>query len=168
MISIKMTAKKGVLRQGWSTAVHEYLATQIRQAAREFVREAVKHIPIDTGQARGTLLPLARVLRVAVDISGAKPLSNKNQETGSSTGNKLIFKFTRTKNSEGFQVDVQLLYFWINDIMGHPSGEHSPWESIEQGWEAFLLYMKEQAPKRYPKISSFIEHVDFDGASVHG
>ncbi len=46
-----------------------FLLKEYRQAARAFVREAVQHIPVDTGMARGTFLHLGRLLKVAVKIN---------------------------------------------------------------------------------------------------
>lgn len=137
-------------------ALKAKLEVQIRQAAREFVRAAIQNIPVDTGQARGTFLPLARALNVSVPIDGT-PQKGKSASTGASGDNQLIFKFETTKTLVKFEVDVQLFYFWVNDILGHPSGMHEPWQSIEEGFKAFMKYIHSTAPQRFPKLKDYLK-----------
>lgn len=167
MFKIRLRASRLTLKRGFTEACHERVRTQLKQAAKEFVKEAIKHIPIDTGQAMGTILPLGRFLNISVSTSGNKPLKNKNPETGANGQNKLIFKFESLKTGEKFEIDVQLLYFFINDFFGHPSGKYEPWYAIDAGWTAFRQYLAETAKDRYPKLKDFIEYhtqrIEFNG-----
>ena len=156
MFKVKLSAPRYKLKNGWTENVHERVRVQLRQAAREFVATAIQDIPLDTGQARGTFLPLARFLNASVPTSGGNPTSSKNPSTGAGDENKLIFKFTTMATGETFEINPQLLYFIVNDIFGHPSGKHAPWKSIEHGWKAFMKYIKDVAPQRYPKIGQYI------------
>jgi hypothetical protein len=159
VFKISFKAPKFGLRQGYTKTVKEYLRVQIRQAAREFVREAVVRVPVDTGQARGTFLPLGRFLNVSVPIPGANAKFNKSEDTGAEPQNQLLFRFTSTKTGESFEIDPQLFYFWFNDFFAHsyPNAQlPTPWGSLEAGWEAFMEYMRVVAPQRFPRIEKFI------------
>lgn len=167
MFKVRFRAPKYTVdKEGLSRWIREKVNVQIRQAAREFVKEAIVKIPVDTGQARGTFLPLGRMLGVSVDILGAKSKPGKNEDTGSSANNKLIFRFRDTKTQQGFEIDPQLFYFWFNDFFSHHYENAqlpTPWESLQTGWDAFITYMKEVAPERLPKLRQFIkvEMVDY-------
>lgn len=177
MLKIQFKAPKFMWNSGkFNSVLHAQLRVQIRQAAREFVRAAVVNIPIDTGQARGTFLPIGRFLNVSVPISGNTPLKNKNPETGadyqegdpkSNYGEprKLIFTFPGNQYGEYFQIDVQLFYFWFNDFFSNKYG--GPWDSIEEGRKAFIEYMRTTAVKRLPKLKDFIE-VSYSDTSYKG
>jgi len=143
-------------KEKYMAALKAKLEVQVRQAARDFVKAAIENIPVDTGQARGTFLPLARALNISIPIDG-NGVKGKNQTTGASEQNKLIFKFETTKTLVKFEVDVQLFYFWVNDIFGHPSGAHPPWESIEEGFKAFMKYIHTTAGTRFPKLKDYLK-----------
>lgn len=165
MFKIKLIAQLPQLRQGYSDTCRRYVMQQLRQAAREFVREAIVNIPVETGQARGTFLPLGRFLNVSVDISDANPLANKNEYTGSMSDKKLVFKFSDTAKGASFEVAPQLLYFIYNDLFAHnyPNEQiPTPWESIQKGWDAFEEYTHNVAPIKFPRITTFIEKVTKD------
>lgn len=52
--------------------INEFLLKEYRVAAAAFVREAIKHIPVDTGMAAGSFLHIGRLLRVAINITPKK------------------------------------------------------------------------------------------------
>lgn len=129
----------------------EMAAIQTKQAARAFLRAVVQRVPVDTGQARGTLLPLGRFLRVAVPISSTNERENKNPETGAQGDKQLLFRFPSYSTGEFFEIEPQLFYYWWNDFYSHNypnSPNPTPWRSIEEGVEAFLLYMRTTAIER--------------------
>jgi hypothetical protein len=149
----------------FNEALRTAVSTQVRQAARAFVRKAVVKVPVDTGQARGTFLPLGRFLRVSVPIGGASPKANKSSNTGSSGTNQLLFRFTTEKNGVYFEIEPQLFYFWFNDFFAHnyPNGQlPTPWQSLESGKKAFLDYMQNVAPTKLPKLKDFVIMSFFD------
>lgn len=144
------------------------LQVQVRNAAREFVVAAVEKIPIDTGQARGTFLPLGRFLNISVPISGNSPKQNKSPQTGAELDKQIIFSFPSNQYGEYFQIDWQLFYFWFNDFFEHQYlKSNTPWESIEAGRLAFIDYMRNVAPAKLPRLKDFIE-VSYMDASFGG
>ena len=155
----KFDAKK------FSRTLRKELSTQTRQAARAFLRRTIVKIPVDTGQARGTFLPLGRFLRVAVPIGGAQPEANKSASTGSSGEKQMLFQFSLDNQGSYFEIEPQLFYFWWNDFFAHhyPKGQlPTPWESLEAGKDAFIDYMRNVAPSRLPKLKDFIVTSFFD------
>lgn len=160
MFKIQFKAPKLLFDQKrFSRTLRDTLQAQLRNAAREFVRAAIVRIPIDTGEARGTFLPIGRFLHISVPISGAEPTVKKSEFTGESPEKRLIFQFSSNQYGEYFEIDWQLFHFWFNDFFQHSyinGQEPTPWGSIEAGKDAFLLYMKNEAPKRLPKIKDFI------------
>lgn len=148
-----------IMKDAYLEALRIRLQAQLREAAKEFVAEAIQRVPMDTGQARGTFLPLSRFLGMSVEVGGVGK-KRKNSETGASEGKQLIFKFKSTARTESFEIDPQLVYFIINDFheMNYPNGQApTPWESLETGWQAFMTYIHEVAPLRFPDIGAFIE-----------
>ncbi len=164
MFKVTWKAPKFSLRYGYTDTLRKNLQRQLRQAARDFIMEAIVRVPVDSGQARGTFLPLAKFLNTSVPISGNTPLPNKNPDTGSYGDRQLLFEFISYKQGEGFKLNIQLFYFWFNDFFSHayPLGAPTPWGSIEAGWDAFTKYLADVAPERYPQINKFIVVEDID------
>lgn len=141
------------------------LSTQARQAARAFVRAAVVRVPVDTGQARGTFLPLGRFLRISVPIGGAQTKPNKSPATGSMGDRQMLFRFETQERGVFFEIEPQLFYYWWNDFFAHnyPGGQlPTPWQSLEEGKKAFVTYMKTIAPTKLPKLKDFVIMSFFD------
>lgn len=165
-ITVKVPNLK-FMREKYTEALKERLRVQVRQGAREFLRILIEHIPVDTGEARGTLFPLGRFLNVSVPTPGANPLKNKSAFTGAGGDKQLVFHFRSTKTQEVFEIEVQLFHFWFNEFLEHnyPNGQlPTPWMGIEAATEAFLIYMRETAPVRFPKITDFIVNTGYDSS----
>lgn len=162
MINIKLQLVKVRLDAGaYTDALKKKLQIQMRQAAREFVLAAIVKVPIDTGQARGTFLPLGRFLKVTIPISGAQPTglggaTEKSQRTGAGLLRQKLFQFESETGAEIFEIDPQLFYFWFNDMEANGFAG-TPWKSLEEGKKAFLRYMRDVAPKRLPRIKDFVK-----------
>ncbi len=140
-------------------ALRDKLNFEVKEAAREFVRAAVVNIPVDTGEARGTFLPIGRFLNVPIPIPNAHPLANKSATTGAEANKQLIFTFPSNQYGVYFQIDWQLFHFWFNDFFAHsyPNGQMpTPWKSIEAGRDAFLKYMRTEAVLKLPKLKDFL------------
>ncbi len=152
----------------FNKTLRERLNVQVRNAAREFVRAAIVNIPVDTGEARGTFLPLGRFLNIAVPING-DPEPDKNPTTGAGPDKQLLFTFPSNQYGVYFQIDWQLFHFWFNEFFETRSNHYKPWDSIEAGREAFLEYMRTVAPLRLPKLKDFItaSYLDSSGGKVN-
>lgn len=156
MIKLKLTMTAPKFEAGkYTLALERELFVQMKQAARAFLEAAIVHVPIDTGQARGTFLPLGRFLNRVVPIEGNTPKPNKNPETGASNKNKQVFQFVADAKGQYFEIDSKLFYFWFNDFYTNEL-RGTPWKSLEEGRKAFLLYMKNVAPSRLPRLKHFI------------
>jgi hypothetical protein len=154
----------------FTRALREEVQTQMRQAAREFLRAVINRVPIDTGEARGTLLPLGRFLRVSVPIDVLNAKANKNPDTGEINA-PLLFDFETTGKGEYFTVQMQLFHFWWNDFFTHNYENPQidpPWHSIEDGVKAFMDYIKTDGYKRLPRLKEFlfVSRIKVDGGSV--
>lgn len=139
------------------------IKTQINNAARAFVRAAAVRIPVDTGMAKGSLLHLGRLLRVAVDIS-PKPGSKKYQypprkgyKKSPELGEELTTSEIVNKGNlrYEFHFHTRIFHLLLNDMFGSPySG--APWRAIEAGRIAFRNHMLNVAPNRMPGPLDFM------------
>ncbi len=133
---------------------------QMRQAARAFLRAVIKRVPVDTGEARGTLLPLGRFLNVAVPISPKRSENNKDAGTGE-MNSPLIFDFESEDTGEYFTIEaLQLFHYIWNEFYAHNYSNpqiEPPWHSIQDGVDAFMEYLKTYGIKRLPKMKDFID-----------
>jgi len=143
----------------FNEAFTKALEVQMRQASREFLRAVIVRVPVYTGMARGSLVPLGRFLRVAVPINpdpGAKKHPNKNPAAGAAASS---FKFT---NEGGFnprlRLDIGVLHFELNEFRPStlPLRHPTPWHSFEAGREAFKAYLRENLTKKVPRVKKFI------------
>lgn len=144
-------------RREYTTFMRAEVQTQLRQAAREFLRAVIKRVPVDTGEARGTLLPLGRFLNVKVPIDPKSSKPNKDAGTGE-MNHPLIFDFETTATGEYFTAQIQLFHYWWNDFFtqtySNPQVE-PPWHSIDDGVDAFMNYIKTEGFKRLPALKQF-------------
>ena len=153
----------------WAKTFREDLQVQIRQGAREFIREAIKQIPVDTGQARGTFLPLGRYLHTAIPIfdglhsrsstrnSVTGRLEGKDQHTGAEN-HPIIFAFNHGTDFEQIIIVPQLDYFIINDTvnMHYSTGNPTPWRAMESGTKALNLYMTTEGVRKLPRLAKLL------------
>jgi hypothetical protein len=157
-----------------SKTLKETLSRQIRQALRAFLRAAIPRIPVDTGESRGSLLHLSRLLRVkntikprrfrtvTVDgkqytIDNTELLKTKNKDTGAAqtfvngrrssnlTKNNM---FNVNKTTFNFKFKTDILQIDIHD---------DKWGAFKAGRSAFIEYLEEVAPTKMPSIINFIE-----------
>lgn len=154
----------------FTIALRADLQTQLRQAARAFLRAVIKRVPVDTGEARGTLLPLGRFLNISVPIPNAKPIPNKDAGTGEME-NPLIFEFESTEEGEFFKAQLQLFHYWWNDFFSqHYTNAQidPPWHSIDDGVDAFMAYIKTEGVRKLPRIKNFCfrAYVKVDGGNI--
>ncbi len=144
-------------RHEFTVALRAEMQTQLRQAARAFLRAVIKRVPVDTGEARGTLLPLGRFLNVHVPIDPKSFRQNKDAGTGE-MDNPLIFDFESTEKGEYFTAQLQLFHYWWNDFFTQSYVNPQidpPWHSIDDGVAAFMDYLKTFGLQRLPRLKDF-------------
>lgn len=135
----------------------EALQTQLRQAARAWLRAVIPLVPVYTGMARGTLAPLGRFLKIAVPIDPVAIRQNKSPSLGAARSD---FEFAASGGVYDFQWIQDVLHYTINeynDMSGIlPLKNPTPWHSIAAGNNAFDRYVREVLPGKLPKLGHFI------------
>lgn len=152
--------------RGYKKTHDEAMKTQIRQAARAWLRAVIPRVPVYTGMARGSLVPLARFLKIAIPIRPAanakkrKPLAGYSLNDGISQG---AFSFDDNQNGVyTFSFDTKVLHFYLNDTFDTKGAgmvnliHDTPWDAIKAGDAAFRAYIDKVLPQRLPKLVDFI------------
>lgn len=146
----------------YTQALQDACEVQLRQAAREWLRAVIPHVPVWTGTARGSLQPLGRFLNVAIPIVPSAPPKamrfNRGASYGASQGH---FKFSRRDKRFIFHYSSDVKHFLENEFYHAPNPPYhlrneTPWNAFVYGKAAFDAYMKGTLPKRIPKIADYI------------
>jgi hypothetical protein len=157
--------------KAFSKTAIETLDTQMRNAAREFLRAAIPRVPIDTGMAVGSFLNIGRFLRIAVPI-GPGPYSRKHPnwktpqtythtdgtkmpktpESGANLSTDPAQAFRREGEKVSFDFRSDVYHYMLNDI----GLKYGPWHSFSAGRAAFEEYTREILPGKLPKVYEFI------------
>ena len=131
---------------------------QVRQGMRAFLRAILeKNLPPElTGEARGSLIPLGRFLRVAVPARPRKGQKNRVAR-GTAQGIKPIVKSTKTGFSIRFGTRVE--HYVRHDAKGGTGNFQTPrpWNSFKIGTEAFNNYILANLDKFKPALKEFVK-----------
>jgi hypothetical protein len=143
----------------YSKKLDEALQTQMRQAARVWLRALIPCIPVWTGTARGTLIPLGRYLNVAVPIDPVKFLPGRGPSVGAQQS---TFAFDNEGGHYAFRIDIGLLYFELNEFTNTKAyipqlKKDTPWESFIVANAAWREYVRQVLPTRVPDTKSFLQ-----------
>lgn len=141
--------------KGFRKTVDAALQTQLRMAAREWLRAVIPRVPVYTGMSRGTLQPLGQFLRVAVPISPVASRPGYSIEGGAAASS---FSFTKEGAYYYFTWNNEVLQYQINEFhrVPLPLRHPTPWRSLDAGRRAFDAYVKNTIPKRIPRVNDFI------------
>lgn len=147
-------------KQAYLKTRDEALKREMRNAAREWLAAVIPHVPVWTGTARGTLLPLARYLRQSVPINPIVSKQNKGPGFGEALGG---FEFDDAGNQYTFEFTNFLEYFKFNDqndasAYGFHLTHATPWYAFEAGQTAFDAYVEKFLPQKMPDINDFLEY----------
>jgi len=134
--------------------IEEALAVGMRNAAREFVRAVLINIPVQTGEAAGALIPLGRMLRVAIPIRPTRSQAGKNPSTGAE---KSSYKFVSKYPKFTFEFEAGVIHYTLNEFgLGvgpyGPDKKQPPWNTFGAGKAAFLAYLERNKLLSDPKI----------------
>ena len=151
----------------FTDALRDLAEAQVRQAAREWLRAVIPKVPVFTGTARGTLMPLGRLIRVAVPISPKAVRPNRGPGVGASltTGRY----FYREGNRFYFRFNTDVSHFIYNNLQPAPDPpfrliNETPWYATQAGNEAFNRYLAEELPKR-AKLLRLRNFIKFESIS---
>jgi hypothetical protein len=157
----------------FKTVIKKQAEVQNRQAIREWLKEAVKHIPTYTGTARGTLIPVGKIVGRAVKKIGPlgtpakypERAAKKKYITGSigtfAAGFKEGGSYSQVTAGVELKGMVELVcsfhftndlpYVAINDASGGPPDfilpSNPPWHSHEKAAAAWTKYVLTVAGK---------------------
>lgn len=141
----------------FSEALREAVAVQTRQATREWLRAVVQRVPVYTGMARGSFLPLSRFLRVAVPINPVAQRNYGNPESGAAMSS---YRFYWRRQTYTFTFNTEVPHYLINEInvgLGSPPLRHpTPWHSLDAGKIAFFNYLESNLKEKVPRILDYI------------
>ncbi len=148
----------------FTKSLNEIMETQLRNAAREWLRAVVIATPVYSGESRGSLLPLAGYLHRHIDIFPAHAWkvrppgpTSLGIEVGASRGS---YSFTSTNYVYTFTFSTEVPQFLINEFnvgLGSPPLIHpTPWRALEAGENAINQYLDENILKRFPKVSDYV------------
>lgn len=127
----------------------------LQDAAREFVRKSFGHIPVDTGMAASTLVPLGRFLNELVPVTPKRRVrQGKSAELGQL---KSGFEFKAVNFIFSFEFNSRVFHHFLNDQFNIKKVPSSPWNSILIGSLAFTRFIAENLINTLPSIKLFVK-----------
>lgn len=163
----------------FTKTLDKHVTSSLKEATKEFLRAVILDFPggfpVYSGMMLGTLVPLARELKIKGEVIGtitpdpaAKYKSpHKTPELGEQFGKDYYIK-TDGKGYGQFFFNNTLFYYNINEYMNvnrlrDDEGKQyfhlkqpGPYLSFRRGQKAFTAYLHGPALKKAPKISQFI------------
>lgn len=145
----------------FNAALRAAAETQVRQAAREWLRAVIPLVPVWTGTARGTLQPLGRFLRIAVPISPVAVRKGMGPDVGASMTRP--YYFNRVGDRFYFRFNTDVAHFIQNEFYNAPNPPFrlrhpTPWNAVEAGNRAFEAYLRTTLPQRIPKLRDYFKY----------
>lgn len=140
------------------------MAVQNRNAARAWLRAALPHIPVRTGMAKASLIPLARFLNVGILVQPVDFPSRVFEGVASSDEPSSMFE-SNGKGEFLFQFTINVLHYLLNEFAVYGMGPYlnpidptiqPPWESMEAGRLAYIAYVQSEVTRNVPRIREFI------------
>jgi hypothetical protein len=125
-------------------SIHDKVSATFREAVREFYRAAFASVPVDTGMARGSLIPLGRVVRnvpTTISPKRSRPYAmkgypdGKTLEAGIDRG-QAAFKINISPGKYEFSYNIRVKHWIINE-------RKLGWDALGRGRLAFKAKIKE-------------------------
>lgn len=147
-------------KRKYNKTLDEKLGSLLRQAARIWLRAVLTSVParggfpVLTGEAKSTLVPLGRFLRVAVPV---RPVEGDKRSKGESSQSFKIIDDTRSgrKFIYRFEWSNSVLHYYINEYFGLIP--FAPWNTTEAGAAAFTSYLEQELLRQVPNLLDHIE-----------
>jgi hypothetical protein len=160
--SAKRIKVKGDFNKKMDTAI----MNELKEAARAFAVAAFAEVPIWTGQAAGTFIPLFRFLRLpAPNITPKDKLGRNRIAEGRVKGGIPAEMFHSTPGGfKSFTFPITLDYYAWQDVEStpfmHPPGYNLrkalPWGTLKVGEEAFHTDMSFRFGRNMPRLEDFL------------
>lgn len=142
----------------YTATLDRNIQTQLRQAARAWLRAVILKVPIWTGTSMGSLQPLGAYLRVAVPNNPKVTRSGYGPGIGKS---KQEFKFERNGNIWSFSFTESVPHYLINEYFNANASGHfhlitpGPYHSFTAGENAFIGYINKYLIQKVPNLHEF-------------
>lgn len=143
----------------FTETLDENIKTQIRQAAREWLKAVILKVPVWTGTSKASLQPLGAYLKVKVDINPVAVRKGYGLSEGRANQE---FKFGREGNRWYFSFTEEVAHYLVNEyynanvLQGLKLKTPGPYESFKAGERAFQQYIDEFLVKRVPNLKDFV------------
>ena len=143
--------------------MEEHARATMREAARVFLRTIIPLIPVWTGEAVGSLAPIAAELHVAIPSSPNPDAPYSGFHLGmTQTVRNEPFITKEGPNKFSFVIGSTVPHFNINDRfdvsrwgikLRHPT----PWNAFEQASKAMTNYLRNRGLGDFPSLWDYFE-----------
>ena len=141
---VKARITYSTLKYDKGKAINNEIQKILRTAARVYVLEAYKSVPVDTGMARGTLVPLAHAVGANIPISPKRSLPNKNAGAGA---NRSFADFRQEGSKHIFEWSTNVFHYYLNERFPLRSNYNAPWKSLKAGSLKVKQYLRSTRPE---------------------
>ncbi len=139
----------------------------MKKAAEAWLRAVILQVPLWTGFARGGLKfadgpngNLSRFLHVAINVASSKknpkwyyhPGRRRIPKKPEQAGRFAHYTFSASRHVFTFTYTTNIVHFLIEEFYGRQSG---PWNSMEAGQKAWLLYFFTNKKKSLPDLVKY-------------
>lgn len=122
----------------------------LKEAAAVYIMEAYRHVHVDTGMSRASLVPLARVVGVDVPISPKRSTAKKNIGKGLSQS---YYRLSTTRTQATLEWSTSVFQYFLNEQYPIRSNKGSPWYSLVQG----TIKAKSYLLRSYPQMARAVK-----------
>lgn len=143
--------------------MEEHAKATMREAARVFLRTVIPLIPVWTGEAVGSLAPIAAELHVAIPSSPNPDAPYNGFSLGmTQTIRTEPFIKKESQNRYTFTIGSTVPHFNINDRFdvsrwGFKLRNPTPWNSFQIGTDAMLEYFRGRGMDGFPTLLDYFE-----------
>jgi hypothetical protein len=139
----------------------------MRNAASEWLRAVIPKVPVYTGTSQGTLMPLARLVRVALHPSPRAVRPNLGPVVGASLAPQTPAAYFPAPRDHVylFKFTTDVAHFIYNNLQHAPNPpfnllHETPWYATEAGNRAFNAYLRDEMPRRVKllRLKDFISY----------
>lgn len=131
----------------------ESVRASMRAAAALWLRAVIPKVPVWTGTSQGSLMPLARLIRVALHPTPVVVRPGMGPAVGASRAPQTMAAYFPAPrgNVYHFQFTTNVAHFIYNNLQHAPNPpfnliHETPWYATAAGNRAFNAYMRDKLP----------------------